>query len=180
VDLRDPPRTVLDILTRAANERKSPWRWPVLVTRGAPYPGARMLVVRKFDRRDRVVELHSDARSAKCAELMQDPACALMFFDKSAMVQLRVDGAAQVLTGADAGPAFARAPAGSLDDYRGRAPGDDPDAPASAESDDARANFAAIRITMERADLLSIGRDGHERRFVDFTCDPPAWRRATP
>ncbi|MEQ8406618.1 MAG: pyridoxamine 5'-phosphate oxidase family protein [Oceanicaulis sp.] len=179
-DLTDPPRAVLDILSRAANEKKSPWRWPVLVTRGEAYPGARMLVVRAFDRAGPSLELHTDARSAKTGELARDPACALLFFDKGSMVQLRVDGRAGVLTGEAAREAFDRAPEGSLTDYQGLAPGDDPDAPESRDSADARANFAALHIRIERADLLVIGREGHERRFVDFTADPAAWRRAAP
>ncbi|MGX6649211.1 pyridoxamine 5'-phosphate oxidase family protein [Maricaulaceae bacterium MS644] len=180
LDLTDPPRAVLDILTRAANEKKSPWRWPVLATKGGAYPGARMLVVRAFNRAALEIELHTDARSAKLDELQAAPACALLFFDKGSMVQLRVDGRARILHGEARDAAFARAPQGSMDDYRGRAPGDDPDAPASAPSPDAAANFAAISIRMERADLLVIARGGHERRFVDFTADPPAWRRAEP
>ncbi|MFP4519789.1 MAG: pyridoxamine 5'-phosphate oxidase family protein [Oceanicaulis sp.] len=179
-DLDDPPRAVLDILTRAADEKKSPWRWPVLATRGGAFPGARMLVVRDFDREARVLELHTDARSAKIAELERDPACALLFFDKSSMVQLRIDGRASVLTGEDAGAAYARAPESSLGDYQGLAPGDDPEAPVSHAGENARANFAALRITLERADLLMISRSGHQRRFVDFTASPPAWRRAAP
>jgi hypothetical protein len=180
LDLTDPPRTVLDILTRAANEKKSPWRWPVLVTQGQAYPGARMLVVRAFHRAAREIELHTDVRSAKLDELKAAPACALLFFDKASMVQLRVDGHACILGGDARDAAFARAPQGSLGDYRGLAPGDDPNAPTSAQSQDAAANFAAIQIRVERADLLIIARDGHERRFVDFTADPPGWRRAEP
>ncbi len=180
LDLTDPPRTVLDILTRAANETKSPWRWPVLATQGGAYPGARMLVVRAFHRAALEIELHTDARSAKLDALRAAPACALLFFDKGSMVQFRVDGRARILDGEARDAAFARAPQGSLDDYRGRVPGDDPDAPASEPSLDAAANFAAISIRLERADLLVIARDGHERRFVDFTADPPRWRRAEP
>lgn len=179
-DLNDPPRAVLDILTRAANEPKSPWRWPVLASRGEAFPGVRILVVRAFEREARTLELHTDARSAKCAALRRDPACALLFFDKGSMVQLRVDGHAKVLTGEAAADAFTRAPEGSLNDYRGLEPGDDPAAPASDAADDARANFAAIRIRIERADLLAISREGHERRFIDFTAAPPGWRRAAP
>ena len=179
-DLSDPPRTVLDILTRAANERKSPWRWPVLATRGEAYPGARMLVVRAFDRAGPALELHTDRRSAKIAELKRDPACALLFFDKTSMTQLRVDGSADVLTGSAAQDAFDRAPEGTLSDYRGLAPGDDPDAPAGRDNAEARSNFAALRVRIDRADFLVIGREGHERRFIDFTTDPPSWRRAAP
>lgn len=179
-DLPDPAAAVLDILTRAANEKKSPWRWPVLVTRGEAYPGARMLVVRHFDRSALEIELHTDARSAKITELQRDPACALLFFDKASMVQLRIDGRAAVLTGADAEAAYSRAPKGSLSDYTGLAPGDDPDAPASENRDEPRENFAALRIRIEWADLLKISRNGHDRRFVDFTSAPPQTRRAAP
>jgi len=179
-DLTDPPRAVLDGLTRAAKDKKSPWRWPVLCTRGEPYPGARMLVLRAFDRGALEIELHTDARSAKLDDLRTDPACALLFFDTGSMVQLRLDGRAHVLTGEAATAAYERAPESSLDNYRGFAPGDDLDAPHTAPSDDAAGNFAAIRITLERADLLVISRDGHERRFVDFTTAPPSWRRAAP
>lgn len=180
LDLTDPPRAVLDRLTRAANDKKSPLRWPVLATKGGAYPGARMLVVRAFHRAALEIELHTDARSAKLDELRAAPACALLFFDKNSMVQLRVDGRARILDGQARDAAFARAPEGSLDDYRGRAPGDDPDAPSSAPSLDAAANFAAINVRVERADLLVIARGGHERRFVDFTAHPPDWRRAEP
>lgn len=180
IDLSDPARAVLDLLTRAAHDRKSPLRWPVLATRGAAYPGARMLVVRGFDREALDVELHTDARSAKLEELTADPACALLFFDKGSMVQLRVDGRAHIPTGAEADAAYARAPESSRSDYTGLAPGDDPDAPVSPMGEDPRANFAAIRIRIARADLLVISRSGHMRRFVDFTCDPPRWRRAAP
>lgn len=179
-DLTDPPRAVLDILTRAASEKKSPWRWPVLATQGGAYPGARMLVVRAFRRNALEIELHTDARSAKLDELRTSRACALLFFDKGSMVQMRVDGRARILEGDARDAAFSRAPEGSMDDYRGRAPGDDPDAPGSTQSGDAAANFAAISVRLERADLLVIARDGHERRFVDFTADPPRWRRAEP
>ncbi|MGJ3232064.1 MAG: pyridoxamine 5'-phosphate oxidase family protein [Oceanicaulis sp.] len=179
-DLSDPPRAVLDLLSRAANEKKSPLRWPVLATRGEAFPGARMLVVRAFDRQARTIELHTDARSAKIAELKRDPSCALLFFDKASMVQLRIDAQAEILIGDAAGAAFARAPHSSLDDYRGLASGDDPNAPRSEDSEDARANFAAVRLTLQRADLLVIGRGGHERRFVDFTGADPVWRRAAP
>jgi hypothetical protein len=180
LDLADPPRAILDHLTRAANNKKSPLRWPVLATKGGAYPGARMLVVRAFHRAALEIELHTDARSAKLDELRAAPACALLFFDKNSMVQLRVDGRARILDGQARDAAFARAPEGSMDDYRGRAPGDDPDAPASAPSLDAAANFAAISVSVERADLLVIARGGHERRFVDFTAHPPDWRRAEP
>ncbi|XBQ17124.1 MAG: pyridoxamine 5'-phosphate oxidase family protein [Oceanicaulis sp.] len=180
-DFGDPAKTVLDLLTRAANDRRSPLRWPVLATRGDDdgWPGARMLVVRAFDRTTLQIELHTDRRSAKCAALQTDPACALLFFDKGAMVQLRVDGRARVHAGGDpaADAAFARAPEGSLDDYRGPPPGAAPDAPGS---DDARANFAAIRISLERADLLKISRDGHQRAFIDFRSEPPTVRGAAP
>lgn len=171
----DPVRAVLDMLTRAANDRNAgALRWPVLASahddRGAD---ARMLVLRRFDRQTRILELHTDARAPKIAQLKTDPRCTLVFFDARSNVQLRVFGEAAVhMNDAHGDAAFERAPAGSLDQYRGARPGarlsDDPE-----RSQDARYNFAAIRVRMLEADRLNLSRSGHERHRVDFSGPEP-------
>ncbi len=170
----DPVRAVLDLLTRAANDRNAgPLRWPVLASAASDGGAdARMLVLRRFEREALTLELHTDARAPKIAQLTAEPRCTLVFFDSRSSVQLRIAGRASVHHGDGvAAAAFSRAPAGSLEDYRGAAPGADFNA-APARSDDARANFAAIRIGMETADRLQLSRQGHERWRVDFRAEP--------
>lgn len=168
---REAVTAVLDLLTRAANDRNAgALRWPVLASRAdAAGVDARMLVLRRFEREARLLELHTDARAPKVAQLKVDPRCALVFFDHRTKVQLRVRGRASVHEQDDvADAAFERAGKASLDDYRGAAPG----AALSgdeARSDEARANFAALRIAMVAADWLKLGRSGHERWRVVFS-----------
>ena len=169
----DPVRAVLDLLTRAANDRNAgALRWPVLATASDDHGAdARMLVLRHFDREARVLELHTDSRAPKVAQLRANPACALLFFDHRSKVQVRVRGEARVHTDdAMADAAFARAPKGSLDDYRGAPPGARLDQE-PRRSEAARDNFAAIRIGMVQADWLTLSRSGHERALVDFSRD---------
>ena len=182
----DPARAVLDALTRAAHDKRSAMRWPVLAT-AVPDGGAeaRILVVRHFDREARIIEFHTHKGSEKVAALRADPGCELLFFDKSSMVQLRVSGTASVHTDDEtADAAWARAPKTSWPDYAGPDPGQplkgaeswDP----GEDGETARKGFAAIRIRVEHADRLKVARDGHVRHAVDFSGDEPEAQRLTP
>jgi len=176
VSADDLVQAVLDLLTRAANDRNAgALRWPVLASATADGGvDARMLVLRRFEREALTLELHTDARAPKVAQLLAQPRCTLVFFDARRMVQLRVAGSASIhQSDAIADAAFARAPAASLDDYRGAPPGEALDGEA-AQSQDARANFAAIRVGMESADWLKLSRQGHARWRIDLRADPPA------
>lgn len=168
-------RAVLDLLTRAAHDRNAgALRWPVLASVSAEGGAdARMLVLRAFDRAGRVLELHTDRRALKVAQLSAAPSCTLVFFDARTSVQLRVTGEASIHTAdAHATAAFERAPSRSLDDYRGAPPGAALDREPEAD-DDVRRNFAAIRIRIVAADWLKLSRDGHTRWQVDFTGPAP-------
>ncbi len=182
----DPARAVLDALTRAANDKRSALRWPVLATAGRDGGAeARILVVRHFDREARIIELHTHKRSPKVAALRADPACELLFFDKSHMTQLRVAGSARVhVDDETADEAWDRAPKSSWPDYAGPQPGapleGDEDYDPGEDGARARAGFAAIRIQIEQADRLKVARDGHVRHAVDFTKPAPQARRTRP
>ena len=170
-DDREAVTAVLDLLTRAANDRNAgALRWPVLASAaGDQGVDARIMVLRRFEREARMFELHTDARAPKVAQLKADPRCTLVFFDQRSMVQLRVTGGASVHENdAVADAAFKRAGERALDDYRGAAPG----AALTGQeprSDEARSNFAALRIAIDGADWLKLSRSGHERWCVDFS-----------
>lgn len=79
-------------LVDAADSRRGPWRTPVLATvatNGAP--AARTVVIRSVDPQARRVEIFTDRRSAKVAEIAADPRAALTFWDETAGEQLRID-----------------------------------------------------------------------------------------
>jgi len=178
----DPVEAVLDALHDAGRNSRSDWRWPVLATVDETgRPRTRILVVRHFDDAAREIELHTDARSAKVRELAHNPDCSLLFFARTPMMQIRIEGRARVhRTGPVAEAAWARAPSGSVDNYAGDPPpGMAVSGPDAVERDPgpdncaARAHFAAIRIAAGGADWLKIERERHLRARIDFTAEPP-------
>jgi len=131
----------LDALVRAAHDKRSPLRWPVLATARPENAGAsaRIVVLRDFQRSSRTAEFWTDRRSAKVAELDSCPRATLHFFDRSRMVQMRARGPAQTVTGGD--------------DWTR----------ALAEE-----NFTLLQVSIETLDWLSLSREGHARAFLDW------------
>ncbi|MEM1105462.1 MAG: pyridoxamine 5'-phosphate oxidase family protein [Pseudomonadota bacterium] len=162
----------LSALTRAVHDKRSPLKWPVMATSsGAGGADARIVVLRGFDRAARRAEVWSDRRSQKVSDLTANPDAALLFFDRSKMVQIRARGRAQLLSsGAHWEAAFARASNAKLDDYTTQA------APGAALTGDevvhderlAAANFTVIQISVETADWLQLSREGHRRALLDW------------
>ena len=161
-------------LIRAPRDRRSPMHTPVVVTGDVD---ARVMVLRAFDSEGWALRFHTDARAPKAQVVAADPRAALLFYDKGAKVQIRVRGAAQIITG---GPEVDAAWAASTNFarrcYLGDGPGMQSDAPTSGlppefegvEPDDvqlipARENFALLRITLTSLDWLYLAHTGHVR-----------------
>lgn len=178
----DPVEHTVDALKEAAGDPRSPWRWPVLASVDETgRPRTRIMIVRHFDPDSCEIELHTDARSSKACELARNPACALLFFDKSQMIQIRISGTARLHRDDEiAGAAWARTARSSRKDYAGEpGPGAALSGPESFERDPgregarARENFMAVRVRVETADWLHIREPEHRRARIDFTADPP-------
>lgn len=171
---------VLTRLQRAVADRRAAWRLPVLATycpeRG---PQGRTVVLRSMARAPLSLDVFTDARTRKVAEIGGETRVSLVFWDKSASLQLRIDGAADVLKDGEAVEAARR----RLGDYAGadyaRAaiPGSAASGPDDAEERlaDGLAHFCLLRVTATRMDWLELGRDGHRR--AEFACgkEPGQW-----
>ncbi|MEM1149411.1 MAG: pyridoxamine 5'-phosphate oxidase family protein [Pseudomonadota bacterium] len=161
-----------DAFVRAANDKRSQLRWPLLVTRGVE-SGAegRIVVLRRYDRATRTIEIWTDRRSRKVAELSADPNTSLVFFDRSKMVQMRANGVARIVfEGQEWEDAFARAGQASLDDYTTElAPGAElAETEITRQVSLAREMFTQILIRVDTIDWLSLSRDGHRRALIDW------------
>lgn len=160
-------------LARAAHDRKSPFRWPVLATASPEGgAGARILVLRDFDRDTPSFEVWSDGRSDKVAALQADPSCELHFFDAGRMVQLRAACSARLVrSGRGWEASFSRARQAGLSDYASlMAPGEVIDTP-EAERDPSLAerHFVRIELRLKSLDALCLSREGHRRARLDWT-----------
>ncbi len=167
-------------LARAAADPRSPWRLPVLATaRTDASPGARIVVLRSCLRDPLRLDVFTDERSPKAGEISAEPRVALVFWDKGASLQLRLEGTAELLTGGpDHGAARQRLSGYEGADYARRAiPGAPLGAPDAGEDRlaDALAHFALVRIEAERLDWLDLGRAGHRRAEFTRATGTGAW-----
>ncbi|MFM1987447.1 MAG: hypothetical protein RJA99_404 [Pseudomonadota bacterium] len=181
------------LLARGAADAAEDAHWPVLATVDArdperPVPEARVVVLRRVDVAARVLEVHSDARAHKLAQLAASPRACLAIHDRGRELQLRLWTEATV----HAGDAVARRAWDSLGRASRRAylaprtPGEPvaapdrnlPEAfverlPEAAESEPGFANFAAIALRATALEWLRLGRAGHQRARFDWPADGP-------
>jgi hypothetical protein len=189
------------LLERAAARAPEDWRWPVLASVDPTEPergvaDARVVVLRRADARAWTLEVHSDARAGKLAQLRAAPHACLVFHDRSRELQLRAWVDASVHEGdAIARRAWDALHASSRRAYLApRTPGEPtaaPDAnqpaglgarlPDAAESEPGFASFAAIVLRVRTLEWLRLDRAGHHRaRFeADSAGGAPAmcWLR---
>jgi hypothetical protein len=141
--------TVWSRLERGVADRRHPARHPVLATIGPDGPEARTLVLRRADRSEAALELHTDALSPKAAQIAADPRVALHVWIPKDRLQIRARAHAALHRGDPA--LFASLPPEARANYGGPAPGDAPSAEPS-EGDPNR--FIVMRCKLHEIDAL--------------------------
>lgn len=133
-----------------------------------------MMVLRTVDHAAHTIAFHTDRRAAKVAAIAASPRVAVAAWD--APLQLRLHGAATIVTaGAARDAAWAAAGAGSRDYASTAPPGTVVADPAADAGDgDGRANFAVLEIVVDRFEWLELARGGHRR--AAYVRDGAAWR----
>ncbi|MEI7443771.1 MAG: pyridoxamine 5'-phosphate oxidase family protein [Burkholderiales bacterium] len=179
------------LLDRGARDAAEDAHWPVLATVDArdperPVPDARVLVLRRVAVDARELEVHSDLRAHKLAQLAASPRACVAIHDRNRELQLRLWADVSV----HAGDAIARRAWDALGRASRRAylaprtPGEPLDAPdlnlpeafldrlpEAAESEPGFANFAAIVLRVASLEWLRLGRAGHQRARFDWTAE---------
>lgn len=181
--LKDVEVDLITRLVKAARDRRSPMHVPVVVTSDVD---ARVMVLREFNPDEGYLRFHTDIRAPKVSAIATDPRMAVLLYDQTAKIQIRLRGKGRVLgdhpiTDAawDAGDNFARRC------YLGEGPGSASDTPTSGlpeavegiePSDEqlvpARENFAVLLLDLEECDWLYLAHTGHMR--AKFTRNPKA------
>jgi hypothetical protein len=156
-------------LVRAAGDRHHEWRTPVLASVDADgAPQARTVVLRRVDPPARVLEVFTDRRTPKAAQLRAAPRAVVVFWSRRLNWQLRVQARVQVLVeGPAVDQAWARLAQGaSAADYLApRAPG----TPLSFEAGEADDDhyLAVLQFEVVGLDWLALRREGHRRARID-------------
>lgn len=166
------PARVWQELTRAPHDRHHDWRTPVLATQGIDGngPQARTVVLRYADASVWILRVYTDARSAKCSELLAQPLAQLTFWSKRLNWQLRVSALATVdFEGERVNAAWERvrqSPAAT--DYLSASPpghpqsSGDPVTENSGESPNGH-HLAILNFKVQSMDWLALSKDGHRR-----------------
>lgn len=161
-------------LARGSEDRRHGFHLAQLATVDAEgAPDLRAVILRAVDAETMALRMHSDARSAKCAQLATDGRAALLVYDAPQKLQLRIRGhislhgddataeaawqAAQPMSRVcyriEPGPGTALA---APDGYRHPAP-------ATGASDPGREHFRALLLRAESLEWLYLAADGHRR-----------------
>lgn len=186
-------------LAVAADDRGSQFRTPVLATLTQDgLPSARVVILRSADPAARVLEIYSDARSQKIRELELQPSASLLFYDSTALIQLRLTVRVTVLSdSATVTRAWEALGQHSRRDYQAlSAPASPLAAPGSGladspmeqdstpEQDEAgeqdetgRRNFRVLSARVESLDWLRLSNQGHRR--ARFSWNGPVVSEAT-
>jgi pyridoxamine 5'-phosphate oxidase len=152
-------------LEAGVGDRAAPARHIVLATSGAAGPEARLLVLRAADRGAGTLTLHTDAATAKAAELAADPRAALLVWDPDARLQIRLRARVALRPGTPA--EWDALPAGSRALYGGTpAPGAPVAAPAAHRPEPDPARFAILTATIDQIETLSLGTPHARARFA--------------
>ena len=175
-DLRDAAWRELE---QGAASAAHDCHWPVLASLGSSGGAdARVVVLRRADPALRELEVHSDARAPKLAQLRAAPGACLVFHDRGRGLQLRAWGDASIhVADALARRAWdALAPSTHRTYLAPRTPGETIDAPDTnlpdhlrgalpdaAQAEAGFARFAAIVIRVHRLEWLELDRTGHRR-----------------
>jgi hypothetical protein len=172
--LDDVHRTAFGRLAEGAGDPGSGWRHVALGTIGeGGQPRVRTLVLRAFDPQARTLDLHSDRRSAKAAELRRQPRAAVHVWHAPTSEQIRLQGHVSVhAADAVARQAWSALRPASRDTYRvtpgpGTVIGDPGEAMPGAGDDSAFAAFMVLRLHIGEMEYLLIDQSGHRRaRFT--------------
>lgn len=157
------------LLETGVRDRRSPLHIMNLATVDAEgRPRLRAVVLRAVEPDLRAVCFHTDARSAKAAELAAREHCALSLYDPLAAVQIRIEGQARLHSqDAVASDAWENSTTSARRCYAIEpAPGTVLEAPGDCHwTDDApaRERFIRVEVAVERIEWLYLRSSGHRR-----------------
>ena len=89
-DLEEIQNKYWSMLDDAVTNRGSPFRIPVFMSSDNNEIDGRIVVLRKSDRENNLLQFHTDLRSPKVNILKNNNNASLLFYDKEEKIQLRV------------------------------------------------------------------------------------------
>ena len=89
-DLTEIKKKIWSLFDNAVSYRSSPFRLPVFICGEQSDFDGRIVVLRKSDQSNNLIQYHSDIRSDKIAKLKKNRNAAMLFYDKEEKIQVRL------------------------------------------------------------------------------------------
>ena len=89
-DFKEIKKKIWLILDDAVTNRGSQFRIPTFICGDQSSFDGRIVVLRKSDQKNSLVQFHSDIRSDKIEKLKKNPNAAMLFYDKEEKIQVRL------------------------------------------------------------------------------------------
>ena len=83
-------KKIWSLLTNAVKDRSSEFRTPVFICGNDKDLDGRVVVLRKADQKNNIIQYHSDIRSSKIEKIKNNPSCSILFYGKEEKIQLRI------------------------------------------------------------------------------------------
>ena len=164
---RDLARVLTEVwqaLDAGAGDPSAPARFLALATVGTEGGAeARMVVLRGADRGLGTLDIHTDAVSAKIAQLSADPRATLLHWDSAAQRQVRLRVTATLVEGKPAALHWAALPPQVQRRYGGTLPGEVLTAPEAAQQAADPARFAILSCEISEIETLDLHPRHHRR-----------------
>ena len=189
-NLEEIQKKLWSMLDDAVINRSSPFRIPVFICADQNDIDGRIVVLRKSDRNNNILQFHTDLRSQKVDILKQNKNASLVFYDKEEKIQLRVKVVCEInnknliaeeswrktqhisrrcyLT--DSGPgSISKNPTSGmiskLEDFDYTI----------EQSEKGYENFTVIKCKIKSIEWLYLAAKGHRRAMFDFENDKNNW-----
>ncbi len=189
-DLAEIQNKYWSMLEDAVTNRSSPFRIPVFMCSNNDEIDGRIVVLRKSDRQNNLLQFHTDLRSAKVDILNNNNKASLLFYDKEEKIQLRVKVECEInnqnsvtevswkktqhisrrcyLTDSPPGTISENPTSGMISkledfDYT------------MEQSEDGYKNFTVIKCYIKSIEWLYLAAKGHRRAKFDFKTNKNTW-----
>ena len=189
-DFKEIKKKIWSMLENAVTDRSSPFRIPVFVCGDQSDLDGRIVVLRKADNKNNLVQFHSDIRSDKIEKLKNNSKAAMLFYDKEEKIQVRLKVECIVNHNNNiTKESWSKTQHISRKCYLvDNGPGTESDTPTSGlkpeldnfeftmeQSEEGYKNFTVIQCKIKRIEWLYLAAKGHRRARFDLENNKENW-----
>ena len=189
-DFTEIKKKIWLLLDNAVTNRSSQFRIPTFICGDQSDFDGRIVVLRKSDQQNNLIQFHSDIRSDKIEKLKKNPKAAILFYDKEEKIQVRLKVECTINNNNNiTKESWSKTQHISRKCYLvDNGPGSKSDVPTSglkpeldnfeftmAQSEEGYKNFTVIQCKVKSIEWLYLAAKGHRRAKFDLETNKDTW-----